>query len=142
MLPNNCIFILFMLPYGCISLYKGGISLKFFEKIITILITLALLICLYFTGQSVIRTVSRHIPPHSKESTQNSGDAVRNNRIIQEKNNSRIPVFISGSLFLKDRFSPILYPARQSLDFCSHPLAAREISSCMIFFLLYMRTVC
>lgn len=61
MLPNNCIFIPFMLPYGCIFTNKGGIRLKTFEKIITILISMALFVCLYLTGQSVFRTASRYI---------------------------------------------------------------------------------
>lgn len=41
--------------------------MKTFEKIITILISMALFVCLYLTGQSVLRTASRYILQHSSK---------------------------------------------------------------------------
>lgn len=50
--------------------------MKTFEKIITILISSALFICLYLTGQSVLRTVSRYILDYYSQTTmQYSGDS-------------------------------------------------------------------
>lgn len=40
--------------------------MKTYEKIITILITLTLFVCLYLTGLSVIRTAARYVPKFMK----------------------------------------------------------------------------
>ncbi|MCI8319472.1 MAG: hypothetical protein HFH02_00190 [Dorea sp.] len=100
--------------------------MKVYEKIITILITLALLLCLYFTGQSVYRTAVRCTARFTHHTASCKAGSLK-------------PAAITG--ICKDKLSPVIHPIGKQQAFYPFPGAVRQISSCILFFLLYAQTV-
>lgn len=78
--------------------------MKTSEKITTVLISLALFVCLYLTGQSVFRTASRYILPHySQTAVPHSKNSFQSSSVSGICGNSLTWKFTDGILIISGK---------------------------------------
>ena len=82
---------------------KGGRRLKIYEKIITALFTLSLFVCLYLTGQSVLRTAIRFSVRFDRYIAKQAPDVSGSSAVSDICGNNVTWTFADGILAISDK---------------------------------------